>query len=279
MTQAPLDPTRTPPAATSGLAIAALVLGIFGLCVPVVAVVALVLGLVAMAQISQSAGRLGGQGMALAGTILGAVGVALSILALLIGMLLPALAATRETARRMQSTTQLRGIHQGMAMYGHRNNDHYPGLDMQGDPVDLTVAGRIQILLDGRYFSPDYLISPFEEGKTPWASGAVTSDHYSYAVLSIADPGGRRHEWAETLNTDAAVLSDRNTGSVQRPTSLYTRTPTAGWRGGVVWNDNHVGFEVTHVHQTQYGSHPANANDHLFEATTPHEALMIHEGQ
>ncbi|MEM6757438.1 MAG: prepilin-type N-terminal cleavage/methylation domain-containing protein, partial [Planctomycetota bacterium] len=43
--------------------------------------------------------------------------VVISIIALLIGILLPALGAARRTARQMQSNTQVRGIHQSQVMY------------------------------------------------------------------------------------------------------------------------------------------------------------------
>ncbi len=72
---------RIPAPSTNGLAIASLVLGIVG-WVPcgVGSVVAIVLGFVARNQIRQSQGRQGGDGLALAGIILGFVGIALVVL-------------------------------------------------------------------------------------------------------------------------------------------------------------------------------------------------------
>ena len=43
------------------------------------------------------------------------------------------------------------------------------------------------------------------------------------------------------------------------------------WTGSVLWNDNHVGFEQTHLFETRYGSGSilvdtsSVGNDHLFE--------------
>ncbi|MGB1126504.1 MAG: type II secretion system protein, partial [Phycisphaeraceae bacterium] len=55
--------------------------------------------------------------------------VVISIIALLIAILLPALGAARRTARRMQSSTQLRGIHQGLVTYANSNKNNFAGLD------------------------------------------------------------------------------------------------------------------------------------------------------
>jgi Domain of unknown function (DUF4190) len=71
---------------TNGLAIASLVLGIVG-WIPcgVGSIVAIVLGFVARSQIRASQGRQGGDGLALAGIILGFLAVALAIAILVIG--------------------------------------------------------------------------------------------------------------------------------------------------------------------------------------------------
>lgn len=60
---------RGRPAKTSGLAVASLVLGILGFCsAGLTALVGFVLGLVSLRKIKKSGGRLGGRGLAIAGT-------------------------------------------------------------------------------------------------------------------------------------------------------------------------------------------------------------------
>ena len=54
--------------------------------------------------------------------------VVISIIALLIGILLPALGLARETARQMQSSTQVRGIHNALVTYAQGNKSYYPGI-------------------------------------------------------------------------------------------------------------------------------------------------------
>src|SRR5207247_2234467 len=64
---------------TSGFAVAALVLGIAQLCTwPVSAVLAVIFGNVALDRIARSGGQLGGRGMAIAGIVLGWIGIAVA---------------------------------------------------------------------------------------------------------------------------------------------------------------------------------------------------------
>ena len=63
---------------TSGLAIASLITGLFFWCFVVPGIVSIVLGYVALEQISDSGGRKKGRGLAIAGIVLGWVGLAVA---------------------------------------------------------------------------------------------------------------------------------------------------------------------------------------------------------
>ncbi len=79
--------------------------------------------------------------------------VVISIIALLVGILLPALGAARTAARQMQNNTQVRGIHQGMSIYAQHNKTgtsegKFPGLDEQGDLANAsegTTIGGVEL--------------------------------------------------------------------------------------------------------------------------------------
>ncbi|MFW6108272.1 MAG: DUF4190 domain-containing protein [bacterium] len=72
------------PGQNSGMAIGSLVCGILGFaCCPLTGPAAIVLGIMARREIRASGGRLGGDGMALAGIILGSIGTALAVLGIL----------------------------------------------------------------------------------------------------------------------------------------------------------------------------------------------------
>ena len=226
--------------------------------------------------------------------------VVISIIALLIGILLPALGAARRTARRMQNSTQLRGIHQGLVVFANSNKSFFPGLDSKGEVLANTaqntglsgqgffVQARYWILLDGEFFTPEYAISPSEtqatvqEYEAP-ATGTTAvlfnlnggDKNYSYAMLSFqanaagAIIGGqdRVPEWADTMNTQAIVVSDRNLGATATDLqSVHTEDGT--WAGSVLWNDNHVSFENSHLFVTRYSKGKLNDGDpadHIFQ--------------
>ena len=112
-----------PNARTSGLAIAAFVLGIlsFFTCL-VTTIPAIILGIVAMARINSSRGALKGTGMAIAG-------IAIPVACLpLIGMsiLMPALAKTKVFAQRKVCTSNMRALGIAMALYADDFDDKYP---------------------------------------------------------------------------------------------------------------------------------------------------------
>jgi prepilin-type N-terminal cleavage/methylation domain-containing protein len=232
--------------------------------------------------------------------------VVISIIALLIAILLPALGAARRTARRMQNSTQLRGIHQGMVTFANSNRSKFPGLNSSGEAEgnDNTggsgtgdfVQARYWILLNGDFFTPDYAVSPSEtKSVDPYDDGGDPDNtkvefsttgvkHYSYAMLRIqfvgstasatALPGifagneSRVAEWAQTLNSQAIVISDRNIGNGTGASviqSIHTDEP-GNWEGSVLWNDNHVSYENTDLFETKYADGTLNdgTGDALF---------------
>lgn len=74
MTTSPaFPPTSYEQPKTSGLAVASLILGLVGFCVPISTLASLVCGHMAISAIRKSSGALGGRGLAMAGTILGYV--------------------------------------------------------------------------------------------------------------------------------------------------------------------------------------------------------------
>ncbi len=81
---APGAPATTPVPKTSGLAVASLVTGLFFWCFFVPGIGSVVLGYFALEQIADSGGATRGRGMAIAGIVLGWVGIGIVGLALLV---------------------------------------------------------------------------------------------------------------------------------------------------------------------------------------------------
>ena len=121
--QAPVTPART-----SGLAIAALVLAILSpLTCFISAIFSIIFGIVALVKISQSKGQLKGTGLAVTGIALPVV--LLPFVMLLMGILFPALARTRQLALRTHCAANLKQIAFMMQMYANENDDKFPTAD------------------------------------------------------------------------------------------------------------------------------------------------------
>jgi len=112
-------------AKTSGLAITSLVLGILApfTCF-ITAIPAIALGIVALVKISKSAGRLKGSGLAIAGIVIGPA--TLPIIALLMGIMMPALARVRQVSFRMVCANNMSGLGKAMLIYANDYNDMFP---------------------------------------------------------------------------------------------------------------------------------------------------------
>jgi len=184
--------------------------------------------------------------------------VVISIIALLIGILLPALGAARRTARQMTNSTQLRGIQQGFVVFAQSNkrgggDGFFPGLNASGKVVEAEgdfandtdyegefaqPSNAFAIMLNGNFFTPDYILNPADtdsseanlENATNAAISIVGADFkFSYALLNIMD------------GTETAPVAPA-TASVDSPT--YTRS--SEWKetlntSAVVISDRNTG--------------------------------------
>jgi hypothetical protein len=122
----PPPPSGSGEKPTSGLAIASLVCGLAGvLFCGLPSIVGLILGIVAMKKISESQGRLGGHGLALAGTIVSGVMifVGLVMTAVLAAMLMPASARARTEARKAACMSNIHNIGIGLQMYQNHHGE------------------------------------------------------------------------------------------------------------------------------------------------------------
>ena len=207
--------------------------------------------------------------------------VVISIIALLISILVPALGKIKDTANRMKSSTQIRGIHQGLVTFSQGNGaqEWFAGIDADGKIDDETNAGdedipyvdgtgtnaintesRFAILLGNDFYSPEFLISPSEDNTSiqvyeflatdPETDTLFDEDNYSYSMLQIDDPdatpGGRLTEWRNTVNSQAPILSDR---VIQRQGKTFSATDTttfASLHSENSWRGN-VAYNDGHV--------------------------------
>lgn len=119
-----------------------------------------------------------------------------TVTAIGVGVALPALGAARRTARRMQATTQGRGIHQACVTYAQGS--------AKGPNGGGTFPPDFPTLLRGNYFTPEYLVSPFADGPPAdflaWPQAqqdAWVQQHASFVLL----PG-----LTDTIKTEDVAL-------------------------------------------------------------------------
>ena len=119
-------PSRQSPAKTSPGAIWSLVLGILGLTCfgPLAGVPAIICGHVSLGNIRRSGGAVGGGGLAIAGLILGYVGIAVMVLLipLYAAIAIPSFVKARDTARQNACVSNLRQIDSAKEQWAMANN-------------------------------------------------------------------------------------------------------------------------------------------------------------
>ncbi len=135
-------PAGRPPGArptTSALAIVSLVASLLP-CIPLVGpLVAIVCGHMALGQIKRSEGKVGGRGMALAGTVLGYAGLVLQLLvvALLVFLAPAAFHEARSEAYQARGAADLHQIGNALHMYAAMRENRLP------DSLDALVAEQL----------------------------------------------------------------------------------------------------------------------------------------
>ncbi len=127
----PTELPAEPKAKTSAAAIVGLVLGFLGLCTGGLAgLVGIVVGIIAIVRIRRSAGRLGGQGLAIAAISVSAGSLVLGCLTL--GIFLPAMSMARlgtQMAQNQRTIAQLAQLIPAVEAYADQNGDAFPPAD------------------------------------------------------------------------------------------------------------------------------------------------------
>jgi len=112
----------------AGLAIAALVFGLLGFCLPPLGLLGLILGIVALVKTTRRPHLYGGKGVAIGGICVGSVSLIFgtAMLALCVSMMLPSLARARELARRTVCANNLKMVGAALHAYAAGNEGAYP---------------------------------------------------------------------------------------------------------------------------------------------------------
>jgi prepilin-type processing-associated H-X9-DG protein len=153
---------------TSGLAIASFVLGLTSIvfCLTILTgIPAIILGVLGLNAVKDGYGQVTGRGFAIAGLVTGIIGTVVMPCMFLPALLLPAVQAAREAARRAQCTNNLKQI--GLALHNFESaNGHLPPeaiRDANGKPL---LSWRVMIL---PYIGEEALYREFKLDE-PWDS-------------------------------------------------------------------------------------------------------------
>ncbi len=204
-----------PPPPTSGLAIAALVLGVIGLIVPGLGVIGIVLGIIALVRMAD--GRATGKGLAIGGIAVGVV--SLMWAGCIMSILLPSLNRARETANRVKCASNMRQIGQAILLYSNENNGAYP------DKIEkLLVTQDITSEVFNCPSSND-TPAPGPAGQ-PQASALNSGGHNSYVYVGAG------------LTNQAGA----NVVVLYEPMSNHDNDGT-----NILWADGHVSWEQKKV--------------------------------
>jgi type II secretory pathway pseudopilin PulG len=195
------------------MAVSSLVLGLFGWLV-ITAIAGLVCGIVAMTKIKRSQGRLRGQGLALAGTIISGCMLILVVpVAMMAALLLPALGAAKGKAQTIMCVNNMKQIGLALRIYSGDNNDKLP--------ADLLV-------MTNELGSPMILFCPADPIHTrPMSSSwwGLTTNNISYEYLT---PGAYESNVVNSIVLRCPIHGNvcLGDGSVQQRNARTARTPT-----------------------------------------------------
>jgi hypothetical protein len=269
------SPPPLPEVKSSGMATAAMVLGILGLvtmCIGVgflLGLLALILGLMALKQIDAAGGQMSGRGPARAGAIMGGATLAmLPVMAVLIGILVPALGAAKKAANKMKDGTQVRAVVNNMTLWSasQTTTDDFPRKGV-GNCTGNTTLERFNALCNintGDPLSPRLLVNPagmdiVYQGATPVSLSAT---NLSYAMLDVRSPG-----WRNLTNAGAPLVCDKQVGA-------GSAWSAARWEGNVGWGDVRVTFSTNSTVRTMIGGQLIPQDD-LFQGNPKTDAVMV----
>ncbi len=197
--------------------------------------------------------------------------VVISIIALLIGILLPALGAARRTANRMKSNVNVRSVGTGLIMYATGNNDKMPNSAADLNGTAGTESGALVKMINQGLFDSITLNNPIDSDSmaTGVNTEATIKGKTDYWLLSTANNAYTNHN----LST-VPLTGDKNTGTAAASKSLWN---TAGpWQGGLFWADGHTTSESTNQVDTKWpNTTTINANDDLFAGDATNTVLEM----
>ena len=190
--------------------------------------------------------------------------VVIAMIAILAGLLLPALGRAKAKAQRIHCLSNLRQVSLGFQLWSHDRGGKFPWMvgAEEGGSRDLPIEAAYQFLpLSGALESPKMLSCPSDKavkGKTSWnefTTNALESLSYFAGVCANAQ------------TPDSLLVGDRNLGGLS---TLSECTNAPGMVAGGMRDSTYWGREIA-IHGTMGNVGLADGSAHL--ATT--RALQV----
>lgn len=221
--QAASIPGSPVPQKTSGMAIASLIFGILFIFFPL-SIPAIVFGHIALSQIKRSSGRLGGRGLAIAGLVLGYLGIAVIPLILIIAAIaIPNLLRARIAANEASAVATLRSINSAQVAY----QATYPAVGFARDLPSLGGAEpcasgpAAACLLENRI-----AVASASSGLHGYTFGVVTSaDGTQYIVSAVPNARNQTGTRSFCSAEDSVVRVDSVEGAAPNHESCTSMAP------------------------------------------------------
>lgn len=204
----------------SGMAIASMVMGISSVvcCGFFLGIPAIIFSSISLNKINK--GLQGGKGYAIAGLVTGIVGTMnIFMIAILAGMMLPALSQAREKARRISCASELKSIGLAIRMYSQENKEQFP---------DKSGANGLEMLRSGGYLeNVKFYTCPSTQSKLN-DGDALTEEKVDYVYV-----GG----YNESSPSGTAVMYDKPKNHTKYGNILFADGHVQGY-AGTNWMDN-----------------------------------------
>lgn len=190
--------------------------------------------------------------------------VVISIIALLIGILLPALGAARRSANRIANSNNVRSILQGLAVYAEANSNRLPGqVGNTSSVVDSATGAKERLipLMRDNIIVAETAKNPVGATTYVYTAGtAPTLTGSDYALETVGLSGGGTEAWKNDTNAAAVLVADKGVGTsaASGGASLWS---TTSWQGAMGYGDTHVSFQPTKTVATNVDNNPVTADD------------------